>query len=225
MELTELSTVAGPVVGLIGVAVAVWALVYSRQSRNLAAKSSEDSAKAVGLAEKSNEIAADAKGVAEEANTISRRAEDRETERHDVEWAHVNIEPGIYELRNDGTDTAHHVRVRFYVDEWSAVGERAVVAHGESVRVELAEVADEFEREMVEVRAERRKEARTAQLRKQDPYMTNWVQDLSGFAAYNPLQYQHNVGYRAVWQTALGSQRTDDPKSWLEELADHDEYD
>lgn len=223
MELTDLATVAGPVVGLAGVGLAIWALVYSKQSRDIAQSSKTDSAKAIGLAEKSNEIAADAKGVAEEANTISRRAEDRDTERHDVAWEHINVEPGVYELRNEGTDAAHKVRVRFYVDGWSVVGECDAVGRGAAIRAYIPEAAREFEREMVEVRAERRKEARTAELREQDPYMRNWVQDLSAVAAHNPLRYQHNVGYRAVWQTALGSPKVTE-ENWLEELADHDDY-
>lgn len=221
MELTELATVAGPVVGLAGVGLAIWALVYSKQSRDIAQTSKTDSAKAIGLAEKSNEIAADAKGVAEEANTISRRAEDRDTERHDVEWAHVNIEPGVYELRNDGTDTAHRVRVRFHVDGWSVVGEGDAVGPGAAIRAYIPEATREFEREMDEVREERRAEEEVERLRKADPYLTGWAISTSA-SVYDPPR-THNMGFRVVWQSALGSPKETE-ENWLEELADHDDY-
>ncbi len=222
MAPTEFATVASPIVALAGVGLAIWALVYSKQSRDLADKSSTDSTTAIGLAEQSNQIATDAKGLAEEANTISRRAEDRDTERHDVEWKHINIDPGVYELRNDGTDTAHKVRVRFCVDEWSAVGESDLVRPGEVIRAVIRDAADEFEREMVEVREGRRKQKRDEELRERDPYMRNWIVNMS--APVYELPRTHNVGYRAVWQTALGSPK-DAEENGLEELADHDEYD
>ncbi|MGC5245560.1 hypothetical protein ACPXB3_01305 [Gordonia sp. DT219] len=221
MDLTDAATIVSPVVGLAGVGLAIWALLYSKQSRDIADKSSRDSAEAVGLAVKSNEIAIEAKGVAEEANTISRRAEDRELERHDIEWSHIIVEPDVYELRNDGTDTAHRVRATFYVDEWSAVGECDEVAPGESIRVEIPEAAEEFEREMVAVRQERREEERIAELRDRDPMMKTWIVDMS--AREYQMPPTHNVGYRAVWQTPLGAPRVAE-ENWLEELGNHDDY-
>ncbi|MFH5229752.1 hypothetical protein [Antrihabitans spumae] len=222
MELTELATIAGPVVALVGVALAIWALVYSKQSRDLAEQSSKESAKAIGLAEESNDIATDAKDVAEEANRISRRAEDRDTERHDVEWEHITAEPGVYELVNNGTDTAYRVRVSFWVGEWSANGACDEVGPGEAISVVIPEAVDEFELEMTEVREDRREEERVAQLRRNDPLMRTWIPGM--VQVPDTYRFQHQTGYRAVWQTALGTQMIAEPKAWLEELADHNDH-
>lgn len=204
MSLSDVTGLVGAVAGVLGLGVAGWALHYSRDSRNIARDGSDDARTAIDLAEKSNTIAEEAKQVAEEANTISLRAEQRDTERHDVAWDLDWPEPGEYVLTNTGTDAARRVRVRVTVDMWEAVEQFDVVEGGGSVTVSVPEAAQEFRSEQLRLLRAQRDAENERRRRAAQPFPTV---DLGFDVASTSLHMEftmHHIGYRVDWETDLG---------------------
>lgn len=211
--------IAGLVVGVLGLIVAAWALVYGKQSRDIARGGSDDATRAIELARESNTIAADAKHVAEEANTISLRAEQRDTERHDVDWDLDRTDPGDYFLTNTGTDDARNVRVRVAVDDWVSTATFDLIPGGESATVKVPEAAQGFRRELAEIRRAKDRAAAEERHRGERPF-PNLVASY-GIPDYAmTMKYQmHHVSYRVDWQTTLGQHR-DKSDQYTDSLGD-----
>ncbi|ASR03676.1 hypothetical protein [Gordonia rubripertincta] len=219
MQLTDYATIVGPLVGLVGVGLAIWALVVSKRFLKTARDGNEHADRAVELARESNTIAADAKQVAEEANTISLRAEQRDTERHDVDWDLDRGDPGDYVLTNTGTDDARNVRVRVAVDDWVSTATFDLIAGGESATVKVPEAAQRFQRELAEIRRAKERAAAEERRRREQPF-PNLVASY-GIPDYAmTMQYQmHHVSYRVDWQTTLGKHR-DESDQYTDSLGD-----
>lgn len=114
---TLVLSVGGCVFGAIGAIAAAVALYYAHLAKRASGQSND-------LAEGSNTIALDARRIALEANEYSRRAEDRDTERHDVYWEGGWIAKGVYRLYKRGDDAAHDIVATVTVDreEQTATG-------------------------------------------------------------------------------------------------------
>lgn len=86
------------IVGIISTAAGVGAIAYAHMA-NL-------------KAERSIAVAQESRDLAAEANEFNRRAEARQTERHDVRWEQtwVSKQHGSYVLIKRGNDVAHHVK-------------------------------------------------------------------------------------------------------------------
>lgn len=130
--------IAGLIVGAVGSAAGIGALVYAhfaysnaKASSTTATDSKRLAEKANDLARESNTIAADAKELAAEANDISRRGEARETEQHDVRWeaGWTSKTQGIFRLVKRGDDEARNVRATVAFDNEELAHTEPVVAN------------------------------------------------------------------------------------------------
>ncbi|OBB33064.1 hypothetical protein A5792_11590 [Mycolicibacterium peregrinum] len=136
--MTDAVGIWGLVVGGIGSAAGVGALVYAHIANSNAKKSSlaagdskQLAEQANDLARESNTIATDAKQLAEEANGISRRSEARDTEQHDVCWDEgwTSKAQGIFRLVKRGDDEAHNVKATVEFDNEEVVIAEPLVAN------------------------------------------------------------------------------------------------
>lgn len=96
----------------------------STKSNDLAEGSNKFAREANKLSVKANSIAEEAKGFAAEANEISKRAEQRETEDHDVTWTHKWADDGVLHVINTGEDEALEAVVRLSAGGVSVSSER-----------------------------------------------------------------------------------------------------
>ncbi|MFD9551729.1 hypothetical protein ACFWBG_30480 [Nocardia salmonicida] len=183
--------IVGGAAGAGSLLVAVWALVYARQSRDISNGAKQLSSTANDLSVASNRIAEEARDLATEANEYAHRSEQRETERHDVDWEMDWERPGRYLVTNGGEDSAYDVKVTVTIDDEEARGSAATLGPGESVALDFPHAAQEFVREVQE-----------------------WNQRPTGYPYVGPSmietsRYFHTQTYRILWSTQQGSPRED----------------
>lgn len=129
--------------------------------------------------------------LAQEANDLFHQQERRGIESHDVHWDGEWISPGVYRLRNDGTHTAHEVRVTAIVDEEQMRAESARVDAGDHLALEFPQARIQYHRER-----RGREEAEEQRRSNQFPHIP---------AALSP-DY-HYIAERVYWRTELGTSK------------------
>ena len=129
-------------IALVSVLVAVCALIVAilaksdaRESNNHAKGGNKFAREANKLSMKANSIAEEAQGFAAEANEISKRAEQRETEDHDVAWTYKWADDGVLHVMNTGEDEALEAVVRLSANGESVSSERQNVPGGGHIEV------------------------------------------------------------------------------------------
>lgn len=192
--LTRVADIAGLIVGSIGTAAGIAALIYAHVANRNARESTRIANDSKGLAEVANElaresntIATDARQLAEEANQISHRGEARDTERHDVHWDGDWKQPGVYILTKLGNDQARDVRATVTYD-----GER-VIQTAELMANEGDHLAFQFPTAVADFRREVAEHIRHKQ--QSDAYA------ISGLWGAHP----HRVEERVEWTTPQGT--------------------
>ena len=189
--------IAGLIVGGVGSAAGIGALVYAhiananaKKSGKAADDSKQLAEQANDLARESNTIATDARQLAEEANEFSRRGEARETERHDVHWGGDWDRPGVYALTKLGDDEAHAVTATVVYDG-ERVTQRAdiITDNGHQLIFEFPTAVRDFRDEVRDHR--RRREADTTGL----GLGSTWGMNV------------HRVDHRVEWTTPNGNPR------------------
>lgn len=198
--MTDAVGIAGLIVGAVGSAAGIGALVYAhfaysnaKASGSTADNSKRLAEKANDLARQSNIIAADARQLAEEANDTRRRGEAREIERHDVHWDGDwdAGQPGRYLLYKRGNADAHNVVATVTYGGESKTAQRDIMEGDDRVLTFF------FDEALRDYQTEYRdRETRI------DPY---------GMAMSLP----YSINEFVQWNTELGAQKTHDNNSFI----------
>ncbi|WP_432127682.1 hypothetical protein [Streptomyces sp. bgisy082] len=144
--------------------------------------------------------------LAREANDLFHQQERRGIESHDVHWDGEWISPGVYRLRNDGTHTAHEVRVTVIVDEEQMRAESARVDAGDHLALEFPQARIQYHRER-----RGREEAEEQRRSNQFPHIP----------AALPPDY-HYIAEQVYWRTELGTPKEHASSHHLAGLGDFD---
>lgn len=192
----------GDVLGAIGAAAGVGALVYAHIAYRASKASGHQAEEANILAKGSNTIALGAYKLAIDANAYSRRDEERAVERHDVTWAGDWVQPGVYRITKRGDDEARDVRVAITVDGEEAVSSAELVeeaGYGFDLPFRAAARRQEaYRREWEDARRE------AARRRAAYPAMSG------GMSA--PLLRMHDIVEHIQWTTTQGVPKTHQEK-------------
>lgn len=165
--------------------------------------------------------AASSDKAAQESLTIAKRAEERETEVHFVDWSGWWEEAGVFFLLNTGEDVAHDVKLVLYIDqepythyEPSVDGGQPLVFEvpqarqlWEEGRDELAAKIRQRKQEVADQNARRASVAADKSLFAHVNQMTAFVSDVTISHNMDAMR-DHTIGaydvrFRVFWRTSL----------------------
>jgi hypothetical protein len=192
--------------GGVGAVAGLIALVYAHAAFRGGNQTSQLATDANDLAKGSNAIALDARRIAIEANDYSHRAEQRETERHDVYWEGDWVEPGIYLLVKRGDDSARNVKATVYYDGNELSQSVDSLDHdGCGLEFSFPEAVADFEREVAQ--------------RAEDKANNNVGLPFAMLDIERP--HFHSVTERVEWMTPRGTPKLHVPKGSALESFSH----
>lgn len=190
-------SVGGLVAGAVGAIAGVWALYFSWRAKQASGDAND-------LARGSNTIALDARKIAIEANQYSQRAEDRETERHDVYWDGTWVTDGVYRVYKRGRDAAHDIVATVTVDRYEKV-ERAALMEDERGWIDFHFPA------VAEQRAQKKRDDAAARRRAAEAVAKSskeiWPLSAMNLSYTGPAQGFQLVTERVEWTTDRGTPR------------------
>lgn len=197
----------GLIFGGIGAVTGLVALYYAHSAKRGGEQTTKLATDANDLAKGSNSIALDARRIAMEANEFSHRAEQRDTERHDVHWDGDWVEPGLYRLVKHGDDAAHNVKATVTYEGETVTHTAAVVSDNEDwIDFKFASAVADFRRQV-------EKRARPAT---PPPFGITALQ-----SNWQSMDF-HSITERVEWTTARGKPMLHAPDAY--NLASFDEF-
>lgn len=180
--------IASFVVAILGLLVAVGSLVFAWIAKR-------DSGAATAAVDKIQKDVGKVSDTADRAHELAVKAEDRRSERHEVNWD-LRWHPGWQvDLINRGPDVAHKVRISYSVDGRAGKDEAEAVGVGDLIRLNVGDLPQQMEGIRTQRQeAERRRKASLV------PTVYPYIPELS-----------KDVIVNATWETDLGTPRKESP--------------
>lgn len=183
-------------VDIASLAVAILSLLVAAGSLAFAWIAKRDSGAATAAVDQIQKDVGKVRDTADRAHELAIKAEDRRSERHEVNWD-LRWHPGWQvDLINKGPDVAHKVRISYSVD--GRPGDAEVETVGEPVPLNVGDLPQQMER----IRRQRQEDERR---RKASPLRT-----MAAIPAGLTDQW-HEVTVSATWETDLSSPREEGP--------------